>query len=68
MHAKFLKLSYMKNCAKHDVLVYLGFPNAHCAPKKKMLSTNPLEHHDAEIKRGTDALPTSAPSSMSVLL
>ena len=67
MHAKFPKLSYMKHCAEHDVLAYLGFPNAHCA-QKKMLSTNPLERHDAEIKRGTDALPTSAPSSVSLLL
>jgi len=39
--------------AEEDVLAYMAFPAVHRA---KLHSTNPIKHHDSEIKSRTDVV------------
>jgi putative transposase len=47
------KLADLMDAAEHDVLAYMGFPAQHRA---KLLSVNPLERVNKEIKRRTDVV------------
>ncbi|BDE07593.1 IS256 family transposase [Vulcanimicrobium alpinum] len=53
LRQKFPKLAAMMDDAENDVLAYMDFPKAH---RKQIVSTNPLERVNAEIKRRTDVV------------
>ncbi len=53
LQVKFPKLAVMMGDAKQDVLAFTSFPKAHRA---QIVSTNPLERVNAEIKRRTDVV------------